>query len=104
MLGVQHGTSASVGLKKVTVQTVSPSSVADQLDIRGQRLDEAMRAVTQYIDQAFLSGKGEVTIVHGLGTGALREGVIKLLKTTNFIAHYQNAGSSGATLVRFNLR
>ena len=104
VLGVQHGTSASVGLKKVTVQTVSPSSVADQLDIRGQRLDEAMRAVTQYIDQAFLSGKGEVTIVHGLGTGALREGVIKLLKTTNFIAHYQNAGSSGATLVRFNLR
>jgi hypothetical protein len=34
----------------------------------------------------------------------LREGVIKLLKTTNFVAHYQDAGSSGATLVRFALR
>ena len=86
------------------MQTVSPSSIRDQIDIRGQRFDEAMKNVTQYIDQAFLSGKGEVTIVHGLGTGVLREGVIKLLKTTNFVAHYQDAGSSGATLVRFSLK
>jgi len=105
MLGMQQGVPGSSKISKnVTVETVSPSSVASQIDIRGQRFDEAMKAVTQYIDQAFLSGKGEVTIVHGLGTGVLREGVIKLLKTTNFVAHYQNAGSSGATLVRFNLR
>ena len=105
VIGVQQGVPGSSKVSKnVTVQSVSPSSISDQMDIRGQRLDEAMRAVTQYIDQAFLSGKGEVTIVHGLGTGALREGVIKILKSTNFVAHYQNAGSSGATLVRFNLR
>ena len=104
VLGVKHGTNTSMVSKGVTVQTVSPSSIRDQIDIRGQRFDEAMKNVTQYIDQAFLSGKGEVTIVHGLGTGVLREGVIKLLKTTNFVAHYQDAGSSGATLVRFSLK
>jgi DNA mismatch repair protein MutS2 len=104
VLGVKHGAASSVSGKGVTVQSVSPSSIRDQIDIRGQRFDEAMKNVTQYIDQAFLSGKSEVTIVHGLGTGVLREGVIKLLKNTNFVAHYQDAGSSGATLVRFALR
>lgn len=104
MLGVQHGTLGSKVSKNISVQTSSTASVSDQIDIRGQRLDEAMRAVTSYIDQAFLTGKPEVTIIHGLGTGALREGVIKLLKSTNFVAQYQDAGSSGATLVRFNLR
>ena len=107
MMGVMKPGSAGLAAfksKNVTIQSVSPSSISDQIDIRGQRLDDAMRAVTQYIDQAFLSRKGEVTIVHGLGTGALREGVMKLLKTTNYVAHHQDAGSAGATLVRFNLR
>ncbi len=102
--GVKHGASAAASGKGVTVQSVSPSSIPDQIDIRGQRFDEAMKKVTHYIDQAFLSGKSEVTVVHGLGTGVLREGVLQLLKTTNFVAHYQDAGSSGATLVRFAIR
>jgi len=88
--------------RKVSVQTTDTGPVADQIDIRGQRLDEAMRTAMNYIDQAFRSGKNEVTIVHGLGTGALREGLRQMLKTTNFVAQYQDAGSTGATLVRFS--
>lgn len=99
LLGVRApGAKTSQSLK---VQSEPVAPVADQIDLRGQRLDEAMRNVTQYLDHAFRSGKVEVTVVHGLGTGAIREGVRSLLKQTNYIAHFQDAGSSGATLVRF---
>jgi DNA mismatch repair protein MutS2 len=87
----------------VTVQSSETGHVSDQIDLRGKRLDDAMREVSGYLDRAFRSGKNEVTIVHGLGTGALREGVRSLLKSTNYVAQYQDAGSSGATLVRFSV-
>lgn len=99
LLGVRAPGSKTSQSLKVQSEPVAP--VADQIDLRGQRLDEAMRNVTQYLDHAFRSGKVEVTVVHGLGTGAIREGVRSLLKQTNYIAHFQDAGSSGATLVRF---
>ena len=102
VLGVRSG---QTGTKKqtVTVQAADPGHVGDQIDLRGQRLDDAMREVTNYLDRAFRAGKNEVTIVHGLGTGALREGVRSLLKSTNYVATYQDAGTSGATLVRFSI-
>jgi DNA mismatch repair protein MutS2 len=88
--------------KAVSIQSEATGYVPDQLDIRGQRLDDAMREMTSYIDRAYRSGKIEVTIVHGLGTGALREGLKDIIKRTNFIAHHQDAGSTGATLLRFS--
>ena len=75
--------------------------VSDQIDLRGQRLDDAMREVETYIDRAFRAGKNEVTIIHGMGTGALREGVRSLIKKTKYITYHQDAGSAGATLIRF---
>ncbi len=102
VLGVRAGQSGQIR-KNVTVQAADPGPVADQIDLRGQRLEDAMREVSGYLDRAFRAGKNEVTIVHGLGTGALREGVRSLLKTTNYVAVYQDAGSGGATLVRFSV-
>jgi DNA mismatch repair protein MutS2 len=102
VLGVRAGP-GSPKSKNVTIQSADSSPVSDQIDIRGQRLDDGMREVTTYLDRAFRAGKGEVTIIHGLGTGALREGVRAILKKTNYVAVYQDAGSSGATLVRFSL-
>ena len=102
VLGVRSGPGAPQS-KNVTIQSADSSPVSDQIDIRGQRLDDGMREVTTYLDRAFRAGKGEVTIIHGLGTGALREGVRAILKKTNYVAVYQDAGSSGATLVRFSL-
>lgn len=101
VLGVKSGTKGGPS-KKVTVQSEDIGHIGDQIDVRGQRLDEAVRAVTVYIDRAFRSGKSEVTVIHGLGTGALREGIRDLLKKTNFVAQLQDAGSSGATRVFFS--
>lgn len=88
--------------KSVSVQALTDEPVDAQIDLRGQRLDDAMREVTYYIDRAFRSGKPEVTIVHGVGTGALREGIRALLKKTSFVTSYGDAGSAGATVIRFS--
>lgn len=101
VLGVKAGAPGKEP-KRVTVQASETGPVADQIDLRGQRLDDALRETGLYIDRAFRAGKNEVTIIHGLGTGALREGVRGLLKKTGYVAVYQDAGTSGATLVRFS--
>ena len=50
-------------------------SVASSLDLRGARVDEALEALTRYLDDASLAGLEQVLIIHGLGTGALRDAV-----------------------------
>jgi DNA mismatch repair protein MutS2 len=50
-------------------------SVASSLDIRGARVEEALDVLSRYLDDAALAGLGSVTIIHGLGTGALRDAV-----------------------------
>ncbi|HEY8867837.1 MAG TPA: endonuclease MutS2 [Candidatus Limnocylindrales bacterium] len=50
-------------------------SVASSLDVRGARVEEALEAVSRYLEDASLAGLDRVTIIHGLGTGALRDAV-----------------------------
>jgi DNA mismatch repair protein MutS2 len=50
-------------------------SVASSLDLRGARVDEALDALGRYLDDAALAGLDRVTVIHGLGTGALRDAV-----------------------------
>jgi DNA mismatch repair protein MutS2 len=45
------------------------------LDVRGARVDEALAALDRYLDDASVSGLGQVTVIHGMGTGALRDAV-----------------------------
>ena len=49
--------------------------VASSLDIRGARVEEALEALTRYLDDAGLAGLNKVLIIHGMGTGALRDAV-----------------------------
>lgn len=50
-------------------------SVASSLDLRGARVDEALEALRAYLDDASLAGLEKVLIIHGMGTGALRDAV-----------------------------
>ncbi|WP_088103764.1 endonuclease MutS2 [Halalkalibacter urbisdiaboli] len=54
--------------------------VKPELDLRGERYEEAMMRVEKYIDDALLAGYHQVSIIHGKGTGALRKGVKELVK------------------------
>ena len=76
-----------------------------RLDLRGKRYEEAMEALDAFIDQALLNNMAQVDIIHGIGTGVIREGVTKYLQRNNQVKSFgyapQNAGGSGATIVTF---
>ena len=89
-----------------TVRTVrSSASVPMQLDLRGTRYDEAMTKLDRYLDSALLSNYPKVTIIHGMGTGAIRKGVQDALKKHPSVSTYNmapaNQGGAGATDVTF---
>ena len=76
-----------------------------RLDLRGKRYEEAMEALDAFIDQALLNNMAQVDIIHGIGTGVIREGVTKYLQRNKQVKSFgyapQNAGGSGATIVTF---
>jgi DNA mismatch repair protein MutS2 len=65
----------SRGSNAGALQLARARSVASSLDLRGARVDEALDALGRYLDDASLAGLDRVTIIHGLGTGALRDAV-----------------------------
>ena len=78
-------------------------TVRMECDVRGMALDEAIMTVDQYLDQAILAGMGEVSIIHGKGTGVLRSGIQQHLKHHMHVANCRlgvyGEGESGVTIV-----
>jgi DNA mismatch repair protein MutS2 len=94
--------------KKRQVHTVKRANVRGpkaRLDLRGKRYEEAMMELDEFIDQALLNNLAQVDIVHGIGTGVIREGVTKYLRRNKQVKEFgyapQNAGGSGCTIVTF---
>ena len=89
-----------------TIRSADSSPVVNQLDLRGKRYEEALNEVDQYLDAAILAGYPQVTIVHGKGTGALRQGITDYLKNHRSVKSFEfapaNQGGNGATIVKFN--
>ena len=79
------------------------SNARSELDLRGQRYDEAMTNLDRYIDSVLLAGLDVVTIIHGIGTGAIRKGVWQYLKASRHVKSFNyapaNEGGNGATIV-----
>ena len=95
-------------VKKKQVNVVKRAGGKDpqaRLDLRGKRYEEAMEALDAFIDQALLNNMAQVDIIHGIGTGVIREGVTKYLQRNKQVKSFgyapQNAGGSGATIVTF---
>lgn len=76
-----------------------------EIDVRGMRADEALQAVTYFIDDALLVNASRVRILHGTGTGALRQVIRQYLKTVSGVtsAHDEHVqfGGAGITVVAF---
>lgn len=87
------------------VSRTRSQGVKTDCDVRGMRYEEAMHEVENYLDQALLAGYPSVTIIHGKGTGALRQGIQKLLNQHRHVAKFEyapaSAGGNGATVVYF---
>ena len=77
----------------------------DHIDVRGMRAVEALDAVQQLVDDALMVGVGSVTILHGKGTGALKEEIRRYLRTVPDVVsatdEHADRGGSGITIVRF---
>lgn len=103
---VQAQQEAPVKKKQVNVvKRAAGKGPQARLDLRGKRYEEAMEALDAFIDQALLNNMAQVDIIHGIGTGVIREGVTKYLQRNKQVKSFgyapQNAGGSGATIVTF---
>ena len=76
-----------------------------EIDLRGARLNDAIEQVTRYVDDAIMLGISSVRIIHGKGTGVLRDEIQKLLRTMPGVASAKDEhiqfGGSGVTIVTF---
>ena len=81
-------------------------TISSEINIIGKTVDEALSILDKYIDDAYLSKIPKIRIIHGRGTGALKNAVHNLVKKQSFIKNYYladfNEGGDGATIVEFN--
>ena len=107
--GVAAGGAATGGAASTGSATVSAlrldrvRSVASSLDLRGARVDEALDVLGRYLDDAALAGLDRVTIIHGMGTGALRDAVRDAAASHPLVKSFRpgerGEGGDGATIV-----
>lgn len=80
-------------------------NISTELNIIGKRVDEAMPLVDKYLDDAYLAHLPKVTIIHGRGTGALKEAVHSHLKRAKYVKSFRigefGEGDHGVTIVEF---
>ncbi len=94
--------------EKKVVKAVSTPNIAlprMELDLRGERSDDALDRLERYIDQAYLGEMPFVRIVHGKGTGRLREVVREALRENPYVKSFEEGkdkeGGAGVTVVKF---
>ena len=77
-----------------------------EIDLRGARLNDAVEQVTRYVDDAIMLGISSVRIIHGKGTGVLRDELQKLIRTIPGVASVRDEhiqfGGTGVTIVTFD--
>lgn len=90
-------------IRKTTSSGSTRASVKSSLDLRGIRYEAALTELDRYLDTAVLANISPVEIIHGKGTGALRQGVTEFLRSDRRVKSYHfasaNAGGDGATIV-----
>jgi DNA mismatch repair protein MutS2 len=87
---------------RVVVEAATPPAPNVELDLRGQRVEESIPQLDKYLDDAFLAGMPFVRIVHGKGTGALRQAVRQQLRSHPLVKSHRSGergeGGSGVTV------
>lgn len=78
-------------------------NINSEIDIRGYTLEEALESVDKYLDDALIAGLSMVSIIHGKGTGTLRNGIHKYLRSSSRVKAFRlgkyGEGESGVTII-----
>ncbi|HVI42175.1 MAG TPA: endonuclease MutS2 [Anaerovoracaceae bacterium] len=78
-------------------------NITTSINVRGSLLDDALMDVDKYLDDAYIAGLKEITIIHGRGEGVLREGLQQMLKSHKHVSKFRkgayNEGGDGVTVV-----
>lgn len=89
-------------MKRFETAKKSSGGPRARLDLRGKRYEEAMQELDAFIDQALLNNMSQVDIIHGIGTGVIRDAVTKYLRRHRHVKSFeyapQSAGGSGCTI------
>ncbi len=87
------------GLYKAKAQHVSIT-----INVQGENLDDAIMDVDKYLDDAYVAGLSEVTVIHGRGEGILKNGLRNMMKRHKHVASFRkgnyNEGGEGVTIVK----
>lgn len=97
---------ASVSMQTIDTGYERQLQFKQEIDVRGMRADEAIQAVTYFIDDAIRFSMTRVRILHGTGTGALRQSIRKYLSSINGIQsfHDEDVRMGGAGITVVNLK
>ena len=102
-LRVVEGTKENTKVKKKRELKLNLKSVESRIDLRGLDAEEACYRTDKYLDEAYLANLGEVTVVHGKGTGILRKAITDMLKRHPHVKSYRlgayGEGGDGVTMV-----
>jgi len=78
-----------------------------QIDVRGMRVSEALQATQDFVDEAIMLGFSEIRILHGKGTGALKEEIRNYLRAVDLVKsardEHEELGGAGITVVKLDL-
>ncbi len=95
---VVHSAGGGKGINKA-------AHISPDINLLGMTVDEATAVLDKYLDDAYLAGLNQVTVVHGKGTGALRKGIHTYLKRQKHVKSYRlgtfGEGEAGVTIVEF---
>ncbi len=82
--------------------------ISAQMDVRGQSLDDAVMTVDKYLDDAWMAGLPEVTVIHGRGEGILREGLTRMFRQHKHVTAFRKGsyheGGDGVTICTLSAR
>lgn len=88
--------------RATTLKRTRDESIRSELDLRGANLEEAIMETDRFIDEAFLGNLGQISIIHGKGTGVLRTGIQEYLRKHKHVKSYRlgnyNEGGAGVTV------
>ncbi len=92
------------GSKYGSLYKAKAQSVSITINVQGQNLEDAMMNVEKYLDDAYVAGLEEVTVIHGRGEGILSKGLRNMMKRQKHVASFRkgnyNEGGDGVTVVK----